>query len=130
VVPEIPLGDPAYVPKPDDVLFKLTTLRGPTYKFYPEKFEISKGSEFLETIRYSQVEDCEPKFRIYGEGVDFKIRIKLKGNPTREIVLPYNDSNRRLGSDLITWLNIRLAEEDARQSSSTEMQRKGGDKID
>jgi len=116
-LPEIGAGDPSYSPTKDDVLFKVSTFLGPTYKFFLDRFEITKGSEFLEELLYTEMADCEPKIRIVGEGtVEFKIRILLKEDPPREIILPRNCYNGRLGTDLITWLNIKLAEEDAMRS--------------
>ncbi len=120
-VPKPGTSIPFYDPMPDELLFEVKPILGKSYKFFSEKFAISKGSRQLEEIPYSMVEDCEAEFQTDDDTFTLnyysaKITMKLKENPIRYIELNDSPVNEKLGMDLAGWLNSKLAENEARSS--------------
>jgi len=64
------------------------------------------------------MQDCNIQYfshneTLYGSGVPtyfMKISLTLRENPLRTIEFTGNPSNGKLGLDLATWLNVKLAE--------------------
>lgn len=114
--------DPSYVPKDNEVLFEAGSLfLGNSYQFLPYKFRILKRSKVLEEIQYSEMEDCEARYISYNETLSggyvpyyLKITITLRNNAHRQIELTGNPINEKLGLDLATWLNVKLAENESK----------------
>ena len=82
--------------------------------FYADKFVLLEHSKPIEEIPYSSIEDVDAIFVSTGGGegggVVMKVRITLKGNPKREIEVPYNPISDRLESDLVAWLNVKVVQ--------------------
>jgi hypothetical protein len=88
-------------------------LRATTYQFFEDKLRIFRGLYLAEEIEYSKIADNNAMFSSYdishGSEYKGKIMIKLKGSPEREIEIPSNPRNPDLKTDLLNWLNSKVA---------------------
>jgi hypothetical protein len=132
-VPKTNAYDPSYVPKQNEILFEVPSLLGKSYSFFSDRVVISKGSKRLEMIPYAKLLDCDVQFFSQNESIGgaeglgpggpnyvMRITITLKEDPPREIYFTGNPTNGKLGSDLITWLNVKLAENESNQGRNGE----------
>jgi len=103
-----------------EILFEVPSILGKSYKFFKDKFVVSKLlSKQLEEIPYSDLKDCDVQIRssVGGEGGGgywTEITLTLKSNPECQMRFRGNPMNARLDSDLAFWLNAKVAENESK----------------